>query len=115
MPVRKTQDPDEGFFAVIAVTCFRQKDGSHKFAQTVRVDFLSRSTSYEYCDKLQDQIDEDGDPARAYVIDADGVPIRAGRCAWQKPNEFLHPEKPHRPNPGRRLPPRPTHQQARLL
>jgi hypothetical protein len=96
MPVRKSQDKEDGFFAVIAVTCFRQKDGSKKFARTVRVDFLQRSTAYHYCDQLQDQIDADCDPARSYVIDADGMPIRAGRSAWLPSNYFLYPEKSRR-------------------
>lgn len=96
MPVRKTQDKEDGFFGVIAITCFRHPDGSHKFAQTIRFDFLQRSTAYEQCDKLQDEIDADGDPARAYVIDHEGIVIRAGRTAYLPPDYFLRPQQTRR-------------------
>lgn len=96
MPVRKSQDQEDGFFGVIALTCFRNKDGSKKYAQTIRVNFLQRSTAYEHCDRLQDQIDEDCDPARAYVVDADGIIIRAGRSAFLPANYFLQPQRTQR-------------------
>lgn len=96
MSVRKSQEKEDGFFSVIAITCFHRKGGTHKYAETIRVNFLQRSTAYEHCDKLQDQIDADCDPARAYVVDADGIIIRAGRAAYLQPNYFLHPDKTRR-------------------
>lgn len=96
MPVRKIQDKEDEFFGVIAITCFRNPDGSHRFERTVGLNFLQRSTAYEQCDRLQDEIDEDGDPARAYVVDAEGMIIRAGRTAYLPSNYFLHPEKTRR-------------------
>jgi len=85
MPAAKTNGEENGFFSVIAVTYFPGK-GYHR---TTQVNFLQRSSAYDWVDKLQDQIDSDGSPARAYVIDKDGVAIRAGRCASYRADYFF--------------------------
>lgn len=90
MPARPTDSGEEGHFAVIAVTCFANRN----YQKTIRVDFLQRSSAYAYCDKLQDEIDADGHPARAYVYDKDGVPIRAGRSAHAPADYFFARNEP---------------------
>jgi hypothetical protein len=52
---------ESGHFSVVAITCF-PKIG---FRATIQVNFTQRSTAYAYCDKLQDEIDADAQPARA--------------------------------------------------
>lgn len=87
MPARipPTKDADEGFYSVIIVTCFKDK-GYHR---TRQVNFMQRFSAYECCDKFQDEIDAECAPARAYVIDKDGVPIRCGRTATANANWFF--------------------------
>jgi hypothetical protein len=83
-PAIKPND-DRGDFGVIAVTAFP----GGRFLQTIRVNFTSRSAAYAQCDRLQDDLDKDGDPARAYVVDRDGIPIRAGLPAHYPSNYFF--------------------------
>jgi hypothetical protein len=79
------QENDKGTFNVIAVTCFP----GQRFVETLRIAFTSRRTAYEQCDRLQDNMDSDGDPSRAYVVGKDGVPIRAGRAAHLPANHYF--------------------------
>ena len=76
---------DTGHFGVITVTAFP----GHRFLQTRRLDFTSRASAYSYCDHLQDQLDADCDPARAYVVDEIGMAIRVGRAAFLPANYFF--------------------------
>jgi len=86
MPARRVNSVrDDGRFGVIAVTAFP----AGRWMETFRVNFTSRASAYEACDRLQDDLDRDGDPARAYVIDAEGIPIHAGRPAHLPANHFF--------------------------
>lgn len=99
MPARKSDGNDDGFFGVIAITCF--PGNPNRWVQTFRVNFLARSSAYEHCDKLQDQLDADGDPARAYVVDEEGLVIRAGRAAYLPPNYFFAKHEPRKIDNGK--------------
>lgn len=90
-PVKKLKpNPnDVGHFTVISITCFP----GGRYMQTFSVDFTSRISAYETCDRLQDDLDKDGDPARVYVIEK-GIPVRAGRMAYLRPNHFFGKPRP---------------------
>jgi hypothetical protein len=80
---------DAGIFNVVAITCFP----GQRFVETLRISFTSRRTAYEQCDRLQDNMDSDGDPSRAYVVGKDNVPIRAGRAAHLPANYYFSSER----------------------
>ena len=69
------ESAEEGFFSVVAITALK----GGRYERTIQVNFLQRATAYEYCDKLQGEIDADCGAARAYVIDRYNVPIRVSR------------------------------------
>jgi hypothetical protein len=79
------QQDDAGIFNVVTITCFPGR----RYVETLRIRFTSRRTAYEQCDRLQDNMDSDGDPSRAYVVGRDNIPIRAGRAAHEPATNFF--------------------------
>ena len=92
MPARKSDSGDSGVFFLKVITCFP----GERFLETKSIRFNSRASAYEQCDTIQLAIDEDCDPARAYVCDADGIPIRAALAATVPPHYFFAALRPRR-------------------
>lgn len=85
MPARKSDSGDAGKFTLIVVTCFPNK----RYQQTSTINLTSRSLAYEQCDSLQRAFDEDCEPRRSYVLDTEGIPLRAGLAAYAPANHFF--------------------------
>ena len=60
------------------------------FTRSEPIRFASKQSANTACDRLQDDFDADGDPCRAYVLDHDMVPVRAGGARRVSPREALY-------------------------
>lgn len=85
MPVKTNEKEDSGPFYVKIIRAFP----NNRFLEVRSIPFTSRSLAYSTCDDIQEDLDEDCDPARAYVMDKDGMPIRAGLARKFPPNYFF--------------------------
>ena len=93
MPARKSDSGDDGIFFLKVITCFP----GNRYLETKSIRINCRSTAYAQCDAIQSALDQDGDPARAYVFDVDGIAIRAGLTAYARASYFFAAlrRKPH--------------------
>ena len=87
MPVKTTEQGDSELFYVKIIRAFPNK----RFLEVRSIPFTSRPSAYSACDQIQEDLDEDCDPSRAYVTDRDGMPIRAGLAARESARDFLNP------------------------
>lgn len=81
----KTKPEDSELFLVKIIRAFP----GNRFIETRSISFTSRAAAYTCCDDIQEDLDVDCDPARSYVVDKNGIPIRAGLARWESPRAFF--------------------------
>lgn len=87
-PVKRTAASGTAALAWYVVTVTAYPGGGYSRSEPIK--FASKQSATQACEQFQADFDADCDPCRAYVLDHDLVPIRAGGERRTSPKEALY-------------------------